>query len=1117
MKIIMKRNALIFLFFALLPSMLWAQERISVRGIVYDSYSETLPGATIMEKGTTNGVTSDINGNFEIQVNEGATLVVSFVGFLSSEVGASASQVLQVLLREDSQVLDEVVVTGYGGTQLRSKMTNSIAKVKEETFAKGMFSNPAQALSGAVAGLKVSQTSGNPGTAPTIVLRGGTNLDGSGSPLIIMDGQVRESLSDLNPEDIESMEVMKDAGATAIYGARANNGVVLITTKRGKSGHSAFNVKAKVGLNYAHLPYEFLGAEDYLRNIRTAVQRGSNAYQDSQGNWLGWTTMSSLTGVGNYGTGNRYWADDAKTIPLDGNKNSAAVWSPMIYTPDLAFLLNQGWKTMIDPVYGDEIIFKDFTLVDQNINSPTVSQDYNVNMSGGNDRGSYYAGLGYNHSDGLAVGNWYQRINFTLNADYQITDWLKSSSNVNFNDATWYGLSPTQTNEGNYFSRVLSLPPTFRGYNADGKLLLGPNSGDGNQLYNQSQFVRDNNTDKITFGQSFQIDFMKGLFLKLGAIWYYDAAKTESFNKDYLTSPGVTNTSRSSSASYDRKHNQTYNAVLNFDRQLNADHYVSAMAGVEYFDKYRKGINASGSGAPTDDFMDLALTSSDASMRSIDSWHERERILSFFGRVNYDYKGKYLLSAVLRHDGYSKLLGDNRWGTFPGISAGWVFNKEDFMQDFSHILSFGKLRASYGLNGNVSGIGTYTLQGAYGNTKYNNTTGYLITTIPNPYLRWEKSHTFEVGLDLSFIENRINTNFTYYNRRTADKYASIPLPSSSGISSITSNNGEIENKGLEFELGFRILDNSDWKWDVSVVGAFNRNKVIKLPDNGLDLNRQSAFEVYVPNSYNPATGESERIWVGGYQEGQRPGDIYGFKAEGIYKNESEIPGDLVDTSSGNNGSNNKPLYGPSAWAALTDAQKANALPIQPGDVKWKDVNGDGKIDNYDRVKLGNLNPKVTGGITTNLSWKEFSFSGRFDYALGFQAIDLRTPWIMGCMQGSYNSIVETLDTWSPENPNAKFPIYVWADQLGKRNYARSNTSMFVYDASYLAIRELSLGYSLPRTWANKLKMQGLQVSVTGQNLAYISNCKKLHSPEDANNNSGYPLPRTVIFGLSMTF
>ena len=677
---------------------------------------------------------------------------------------------------------------------------------------------------------------------------------------------------------------------------------------------------------------------------------------------------------------------------------------------------------------------------------------------------------------------------------------------------TWNGLPATQTAEANYFSRCLSLPPTFRGYNADGEMLLGPNSGDGNQQYNFDKFVRDQNTDKFTMNQSFTVNFMKGLSLKLGAIWYYQEEKDESFNKDYLSSPGNKVTSRSTSAYYDRTLDQTYNAVLNYNYQINKDHYLDAMAGFEYYDSYNKGFNASGSGAPTDDFMDLQYTSKEEGKRSIDSWHSRQRIMSFFGRVNYDYQSKYLLSLVLRKDGYSKLAKENRWGVFPGVSTGWVFSKEKFMANTSDILSFGKLRASFGLNGNVNKnfVGNYTVQGSYGSNTYNGATGFLLGSIPNPYLMWEKSRTFEIGLDLGFLENRINANLTYYNRLTSDKYANITVPSTSGVGSVVSNNGKFQNQGFEFELAFRIIDRKDWKWNLNWNGALNKNKVVALPDNGLERNRQDAYQVYT--GYGDA-----KMWVGGYQEGQRPGDLYMFIADGIYKSQDEIPAGLIDITSGNNGSTGRPLYGGAeGYNKLPDSQKENALPIQPGDVKWKDVNGDGVIDNYDMVKVGNTVPKWTGGFNTTVSWKDLTLSARFDYALGFKAVDWKSMWIMACAQGTYNTIQETKDTWTPDNPNAKYPTYVWADQLGKRNYCRSS-SMFVYNGNYLAFRELSLTYRLPSIWVQKAKLSNVELSVTGQNLGYLTEAKHLFSPEKADNNGGYPLPRTVIFGINVSF
>lgn len=1105
----------IFLILCLLCS-IGAMAQKTVSGVVTDAMGEAVIGASVIETGTAgNGTVTDLDGKFSLTVDPNGKIQVSYIGYQTQTLSVKDKSFFKVTLKEDSEMLQEVVVTGYGGKQLRTKVTNSIAKVKEDVLQKGLFSNPAQALSGAVAGVRVFQTSGDPGATPTIVLRGGTDYNGNGSPLVLVDGQVRGSLSDINPEDIESMEVLKDAGATAIYGARANNGVILVTTKRGKEGKGQVNVKAKVGLNYYNSPYEFMNAGDYIWWQRTAYQRSSQIWKDSKGNWQGIQNLSSLNNATPYGTGNLYF-DPTTGAVLNGNEDTRAVWSTMNYTDDLAFLLKQGWQTMTDPVYGGTLIYKNTDPADFNLHTPSVSQDYNINLSGGNEKGGYYASVGYNNTDGTATGNWYKRLTFTFNGDYKINSWLTSNSSFNFADAKWYGLSPGSRGEVEYFNRMLSLPPTFRGYNADGEMLLGPNSSDGNQAFNLNNFQRDNNTDKFTMVQALTFNLYKGLTLKVTANWYFSEQKLEAFNKDYLSSPGNYNTSRSTSASYDRTLDQTYNAVLNYDYQLTKDHYLSAMAGFEYYDSYNKGFNASGSGAPTDDFGDLGLTSTEEGRRGIDSWHSRNRIMSFFGRVNYDYQSKYLVSLVLRKDGYSKLAKDNRWGIFPGISGGWVFGKEKFMEPLQNIVSFAKLRASFGLNGNVNKdwVGNYTVQGAYGTNKYNGSTGYLLSSLPLSYLQWEKSQTFEVGLDLSFLENKINTNFTYYNRQTENKYASIPLPSSSGITSITSNNGKLQNKGLEFELSFKAINNKDWKWDLSLNGAYNINKILELPDNGLERNRQNAQQVY--SGRQLADGSYEKIWVGGYQMGQRPGDIYAYKAEGIYQSYDEIPGDLIDRSTGNNGANNKLLYGPEAWAKLSDSEKSNGLPIQPGDVKWKDVNGDGIIDQYDQVKIGNTTPKWTGGFSTNVTWKELTLSARFDYALGFTVIDWKTPWIMGNMQGTYNTITDTKQTWSPENMGGKYPIYTWADQLGKRNYARSS-SMFMYNGNYLALRELSLSYRLPSLWVNKLGISNLEVSVTGQNLGYFTEADHMHSPENSNNNGGYPLPRSVIFGLSVSF
>ncbi len=778
---------------------------------------------------------------------------------------------------------------------------------------------------------------------------------------------------------------------------------------------------------------------------------------------------------------------------------------------DNKFLLEKGWKTMPDPINSQNtLIYRETDIAKYSFVDPSFTQDYNINMSGGNDRGTYYAGVGYNHSEGLPITSFYERLSFVLNGSYKVTDWLTSKSNFNYNRADWNSMPPTQTSEANYFGRIQSIPPTARFEDEDGNMLLGANSGDGNQSYQAHRFMRDNQTDKFTMIQSFEAKFLKDFTARASAQWYYDEGFYESFNKDYETTPGNWNRSRNSSAQFDRSINQTYNATINYDKLLAGKHDVSVLLGMEYFDRHTKGFNASGGNAPTDDFWDLGLTDSGENKRGIDSWHSRYRILSYFGRANYDYLGKYLLSAVFRQDGYSSLLGDNRWGFFPGLSAGWIFGNEDFVKENLPALSFGKLRTSYGINGNASGIGAYTLQGSYNPQTYNGRTGFLIGALPNPALRWEKTRTFEVGVDVSFFENKLNANLTYYNRLTMDKYAAFALPSTTGFSSITNNNGEFQNKGVELELSGRIINREDFSWNMSGNITYNRNIIVSLPDNGLEKNRQGGVQIYTGNG-------DETVFVGGYQEGQEPGLLVGYKFEGLYKSVDEIPGNLV-VQTGN--AQGKYQYGPDAYNALTDNQKANAILIEPGDAKWKDINGDGVIDNFDQVKIGNTTPRWTGGFNTNFTYKNFTLYGRFDFGLDFWTYDNATPWFLGNMQGTYNTTTDVFNTWTPENPNAKFPRYVWADQLGTGNLNRTST-LFAYKGDYLAFREISLSYSLPQTIAKKLYMQAMNVSVTGQNLGYLT-AAPVANPERSYgagiaHGTGYGLPRTLLFGVNVTF
>ncbi|CUA18230.1 SusC/RagA family TonB-linked outer membrane protein [Bacteroides fragilis] len=1085
----------IFLILCILCSLGAMAQKKSITGVVTDASGESVIGASVVEVGTTNGVITDIDGKFTLSVDPNGKIRVSYIGYQPQVLDVKGKNSFNIKLKEDSEMLEEVVVTGYGGKQLRTKVTNSIAKVKDEALKVGLFSNPAQALSGAVAGLKVTQASGSPGAAPKVTLRGGTNFDGSGDPLVIVDGQLRDGMQDINPEDIESMEVLKDAGATAIYGARASNGVILITTKTGKEGRREINFKAKMGLSYVNNPYDFLGAKDYINVLRTGYSK--SGFTTSDGEYVSIAPLGNLTSASPFGTGNTL--------------NDKTIWNIMNKTADNAYLLQKGWQEMPDPLDPSKtILYKDTNPADYNLNNPAISQDYNINMSGGNDKGTYYAGLGYNRQEGLPIKTFYERYSFVLNASYKITDWLTSSSNFNYNRANWKNMPGSQTSEGNYFGRIMSTPPTVRFQDEDGNPTLGPVAGDGNQNYQPDKWWNFNQSDKFTMVQAFQIDILKNLSVKGTANWYYSESLAESFTRDYENTPGQFVRTRSSSASFSRNFSQTYNVVLNYNQTFAKDHNVAVMLGMEYFDRYSRSFSASGSGAPTDDFADLSLTDNGEGKRSIDSGHSDYRILSYFGRLNYDYKGRYLLSAVFRQDGYSSLLGNNRWGFFPGVSAGWIFGQENFVKNALPFLSFGKLRASYGVNGNATGIGAYDLQGSYNSQKYNGNVGFLIGALPNPGLKWEKTRTAEVGIDMSFFENRLNANFTYYNRLTSDKYANLSLPSTTGFSSIKNNNGKFRNSGVEIELSGKILKTKDWSWDLGGNISFNKNKIVSLPDNGLIRNQQDAAQIY--SGRQLSDGTYEKIWVGGNQEGYEPGVLIAYKADGLYRSWDEIPGDLVVTSGNYFG---KKMYGPEAWKKLSAAEQKNALPIQPGDVKWRDINGDGMIDNYDQVVVGNTNPHWIGGFNTTLRWKNFQLYGRFDFAFDYWIYDNTTPWFLGCMQGTYNTTKDVFNTWSEENPNAKYPRFVYADQLMNANYYRTST-LFAYKGNYLAIREISLSYSLPKAWANKAYCQKVDVSITGQNLGYITSAN-VASPEVSSAGSGYALPRTLLFGLNVTF
>ena len=796
----------------------------TITGVVVDATGEPVIGASVLEVGTTNGTITDVDGNFTIQVPVGAKLDVSYIGYKTQQIVVGVPNTYKVILKEDAEMLDEVVVTGYGMSQKRSLMTNSISKLDDKVLQNAAMSNAAQSLQGTVSGLRVTNTSGKPGSSPNIVLRGGAsinkNLEG---PLVVVDGLVR-SMDDINPSDIESIQVLKDAASTAIYGARANNGVILVTTKKGVEGRTQITYKFKGGVNFAREGYKYLDAGDYLYYQRLGWQRTN-----------GGTSMENQKGFGvNSGVDLAFMTD--------ANKH----------------LLNEGWRSMADPVDHDKtLIFRNHAgeLHDLTFRNAAFTQDHYLNLSGGNDKGTFSSSLGYYSEDGQIISTNYQRVNGTINGSYKLLPVLTVNAGGSFSwskmpDLWTYDLkSPWNGETGEYelFYRTMSMFPTWNPWNEDGSPAAGWSNQDGNPYYWKDKLTRSTTNRKTSFNIGFALEILpQQLFLNGNSSMYYTDSQFELFEKKYQQIGQAPNTNRNASQTNTKVFQQQHALTLEYKKGFSG-HNINAMAGGEYFDYQYQNLEARVSGAPTDDIPTLNAGTNRTYTTSVKTGY---RILSGFARVNYDYNYRYMVSLVARYDGISK-LSDNRWGFFPGISAGWNVHEEAFFKDskFAEVVSLIKPRISYGLNGNVNGIGNFDVYGKYGSVgAYNGNLGYLNTGVVNSKLRWEKSHTFELGLDLGFFNNRIHMIMDYYDRTTSDLLTDVNLPEYTGFPSFKTNLGTISNRGFELEAKVNLLTRKDWSWDVTANTSFVKNMVKKLPFNGNVNNRQGGEQVWDPKS-----------------------------------------------------------------------------------------------------------------------------------------------------------------------------------------------------------------------------------------------------------------------------
>ena len=1086
------------------------------KGVVKDATGETIIGASVVVKGTTNGTITGLDGDFSLNnVKKGDIIEISFVGF-TTQAFTWNGQDLIVTLKEDTQTLEEVVVTGYGGSQKRAALTTAISKMDDQVLKNAAMSNAGQALQGSVTGLRVVNISGQPGSEPNITLRGGATITGdNSSALIVVDGIIRDSMSDINPSDIESIQVLKDAASTAIYGARANGGVILVQTKSGKEGRTSVNYKFKIGANIARYGYDFLNAKDYIYYNRLGYKRYRNALQDTQAN-LDKANVDTQTGYG---------AGASNLIDLQ-------------YLTDAnSHLQDEGWLVMDDPYYeGKKLLYKDYSgmLDDDAFRSPALMQDHYLSINGGNDKGTFVASLGYYNEDGQIVGTGYKRFNGAFNGSYKIFPFLNVKAGTTY---SWSEQPSLWIGTYEFFYRTRSQRPTWNPYMEDGSPASGFGTGDGNPAYYRDKLTTSDGTRKSTYSLGFDLDIIpqKLVFSANSSLYHYDYQR-EKFNKSYQQqSSDKPNNTREAQAYINRFTQIQVSGTLNYKDTFKEKHNLDAMVGSEYFSYERFRMEAKTENSPTNDIPTL---NAGATRTYTFSDRTGYRIASVFGRVNYNYQMKYLLSVVARYDGISRLK-DNRWGFFPGISAGWNVTEEDFWKDskISDYISNIKPRISYGVNGNVNGIGNFDVYGVYNqiNAKnYNGSTAYYNSGLLNTGLRWEQSRSFEVGLDLGFLNNRLSFILDYYNRTTDDLLTDIYLPAYTGFDKMKTNLGKLRNQGVEIEVRANILNNKKgWSWEVGANLTSVANEIIKLPQGDKPFNQIDGWEVAAGKA--DANGKFPTKWIGGYREGGKLGDLVAYQQQHIFKDWDDVKQHAnmrIDEVAN--------LYGPgladkiNPATGVTYAKSNGWKPIEPGDVCWEDMNEDGIINGYDRKVVGNIFPKVTGGFSTTLSYKNLSLYARFDYALGHTIYNDLKARSYGQYQGQFNIIDKVKEeTWSETNVNADYPVFTYADQLNKKNITRSNngntgansnSSRFYEKGDYLALREITLSYNLPKNLINKVGMTDASVYVTGQNLFYVTGYDGV-SPEPAVDNyygrgidnGRYPTPRTVLFGLSVTF
>ncbi|GAB3169474.1 TonB-dependent receptor [Telluribacter humicola] len=997
----------------------------SVSGTVTDEGGTGLPGVSVVQKGTQRGTTTNAEGKFQLDIPDNtAILVFSFVGYQSKEVAIGGESVLNIQMSPELKSLEEVVVVGYG-TQRKSDLTGAVGTVKGETLQERPVASLNQALSGRITGVNVSINSGRPGGRANIRIRGNTSVSVANNPLYVIDGVILNAtdlangstpIDYINPNDIASIEVLKDASATAIYGARGANGVILVTTKRGSQDGGRVNYDTDYGIGVLPRKIPLLNSEEFLRVEEIA-------YQNAQ----------KYDPVG--------WAGGKYTDPKTKRTN------PLLFDANGKPLYNTDWQ---DEAFRQALI-----------------QNHQLSFAGGNGKDSYGAYLGYRNEEGLMHESWLKRYAGRFVFDSQIKQWLKVGGSLSYNDQNESQVDPLGAGGIIAMRQVLEALPIIPVRYPDGR--WGGNEdypgmeGGGNPLhvaterlyYLKTQTMLGNIYSNINFGHGLELRTTLGTNIINQRIDYYGGRTLNYISRNQGGDASITN---------DRLNSWQFENYLTYNKTFSNIHSLNGLLGLawQHVDRFNNVARAQ---RFQDDYFQFNNLGAGAVALAPTSGTSAYGLNSYFGRFNYGYKNKYLVTFTGRIDGSSKFGSANRYAVFPSAALAWRVTEEDFMQGITAISNL-KLRTSYGVTGN-SEITAYQALAGLGNYSviFNNSreVGIGVNRLANPDLRWEKTQQFDAGVELGLFSNRIMLEADVYRKLTTDMLLSAPVPSSSGFTTVSQNIGSMMNRGVELGINTVNLSGRDLTWNTTFNISINKNKVLAL------------------------TGGSD-IFTGStiIREGEPVGSFFGFVHQGT-------------------------------WSTAEESEAAKYLK-KPGDIKYQDVNNDGRINDNDRVIIGKGIPDGFGSFINTFGYKNFELIVDMQFMYGNDVL-FRSKHSAEDRQGIANSFKTVLNAWTPENQNTNIaqlrPV--------SAGYNTNNDSDRVQNGSFLRGRNLLLSYRFGNNITQKLHMNRLRVFASVQNF-FLSTQYPGYDPEVSTSGAAfdqgvdlyaYPKPRVYTVGLNV--